>query len=56
MRKKLKTSTNDRKCIFPGCTQTLSIYNHEEYCHVHRDQMADRQILKSAYHHFSEAK
>jgi hypothetical protein len=56
MRKKLKTSTNDRKCIFPGCTQTLSIYNHEEYCHVHRDQMADRQILKVAYHHFSETK
>jgi len=56
MRKKLKTSANDRKCIFPGCTQTLSIYNHEEYCHVHQDQMSDRQILKIAYHHFSEAK
>jgi hypothetical protein len=52
MRKKLKTSANDRKCRFPGCTQTLSIYNHEEYCHVHRDQIADKQILKTVYHHF----
>lgn len=52
MKKRLKTSANDRKCIFPGCTQTLSIYNHEEYCHVHRDQIADKQILKAAYRHF----
>jgi hypothetical protein len=52
MEKKLKTSANDRKCMFPGCTQTLSIYNHEKYCHVHRDLMADRQILKTAYRHF----
>jgi hypothetical protein len=56
MRKRLKTSANDRKCIFPGCTHTLSIYNREKYCHVHRDQIADRQRLKTAYHHFSETR
>jgi len=52
MRKKLKTSADDRKCMFPGCTHTLSIYNHEIYCHIHRDQMAERQKIKTAYHHF----
>ncbi|MFA5293542.1 MAG: hypothetical protein WC496_10965 [Phycisphaerae bacterium] len=39
MTKMLKTSPVDRKCAFPGCTHTLSIYNHEPYCHVHRDQI-----------------
>jgi hypothetical protein len=35
MGKILKTSPSGRKCLFPNCTQTLSIYNHESYCHVH---------------------
>jgi hypothetical protein len=52
MEKKLKTSANDRKCMFPGCTHILSIYNHEIYCHVHRDQMAEGQKHKTAYRHF----
>ena len=52
MGKTLKTSANDRKCVFPGCTYILSIYNHEKYCHVHRDQMAEGQKLKTAYRHF----
>jgi hypothetical protein len=51
MRKPLKTSTNDRKCVFPGCKSILSIYNLEAYCHIHRDQMSDRKKLKIVYHH-----
>jgi hypothetical protein len=51
-KKMLKTSADGRKCMFPGCTHTLSIYNHEAYCHVHRDLMSERQKLKVAYHHF----
>jgi|GEM_PF-954572 len=39
----LKTSAEGRKCMFPGCTQTLSIYNHEAHCHLHRDQIAAKQ-------------
>jgi hypothetical protein len=39
MGKILKTSAEGRKCMFPNCTNTLSIYNHEAYCHVHRGQM-----------------
>jgi len=51
-KKMLKTSAEGRKCMFPHCTHILSIYNHEVYCHIHRDQMAERQKLKIAYHHF----
>jgi hypothetical protein len=56
MRKKLKTSADNRKCAFPGCEHILSIYNHEKYCHVHRDLMADKQKLNTPYHHFAEKK
>ncbi len=56
MKKRLKTSADDRKCAFPGCKSILSIYNREMYCHLHRDLIAERQILKIAYHHFAESK
>jgi len=56
MKKKLKTSANDRKCAFLGCKSILSIYNHEAYCHLHRDQMSDKQMHTSAYHHFTDTK
>jgi hypothetical protein len=56
MRKKLKTSANDRECAFPDCKQILSIYNHEKYCHVHRDKMAEKQKLNRPYHHFVGSK
>jgi hypothetical protein len=39
MSKKLKTSDDNRKCSFPNCTRTLSIYNHKTYCHVHLMQV-----------------
>lgn len=40
MAKMLKTSAEGRKCKYPHCTVILSIYNHEEYCRIHREQMA----------------
>jgi len=39
MKKPLKTSLDGRKCEFPGCKCILSIYNHEAFCHVHRDKV-----------------
>ena len=36
--KKVKTSLKGRKCKFPHCKHILSIYNHEECCHVHLAQ------------------
>jgi hypothetical protein len=47
MQKPLKTSAEGRRCRFPGCERTLSIYNHEAYCHKHRDQMAEEEKRKS---------
>ncbi len=43
MGKTLKTSAENRKCMFPNCTRILSIYNHEAYCHIHRDQMRQQK-------------
>ncbi|MDD5459125.1 MAG: hypothetical protein PHF37_07015 [Phycisphaerae bacterium] len=51
MKKPLKTSAEGRKCSFPLCERTLSIYNHETYCHVHRNQMSEEQKNKFAIHH-----
>ena len=56
MGKKLKTSANDRKFMFLDCKHILSIYNHEIYCHVHREQMAENQKLNTPYHHFAGPK
>lgn len=39
MAKTLKTSPQGRKCIYAGCTSNLSIYNHQDYCHLHLDRM-----------------
>jgi hypothetical protein len=46
MAKILKTSPSGRKCLFPNCTQTLSIYNHESYCHVHLNRGQAPQTQK----------
>ncbi len=51
MGKMLKTSATDRKCAFPGCKNILSIYNHENYCHVHRDKMSEKKKREVPYHH-----
>lgn len=51
MAKKLKTSADGRICAFPHCKHLLSIYNHEAYCHVHRERMAQKQAIKVPYHH-----
>ncbi|MCE5186194.1 MAG: hypothetical protein LLF76_08735 [Planctomycetaceae bacterium] len=39
-KKVLKTSPEGRLCQFPKCTRLLSIYNHQEYCRMHLEQMA----------------
>jgi hypothetical protein len=46
MGKMLKTSADNRKCTFPHCTHTLSIYNHEAYCHIHQVQVPKEQKPK----------
>jgi hypothetical protein len=52
MAKKLKTSADGRKCAFPHCDNILSIYNHEPYCHIHREkEVALRELIKIPYHH-----
>jgi hypothetical protein len=33
--KKMRTSLKGRKCRHRDCRHILSIYNHEEYCHIH---------------------
>jgi len=48
MSKMLKTSAEGRKCLFPQCKCTLSIYNHDGYCHVHREQSPQDQKAKSS--------
>ncbi|MBF0494660.1 MAG: hypothetical protein HQL28_05975 [Candidatus Omnitrophica bacterium] len=31
----IKTSPMHRQCKYPECKHILSIYNHDNYCHVH---------------------
>jgi hypothetical protein len=50
MSKMLKTSADNRKCIFPNCTQILSIYNHDTYCHMHRDEAHHGQSIDNLKH------
>lgn len=33
-----KTSKPGRKCRTRGCGKVLSIYNHDNFCHVHKGQ------------------
>lgn len=47
--KALKTSAEGRVCQFPNCTRLLSIYNHQTYCRVHLEQMAESSKPKP-YH------
>jgi len=51
MAKELKTSAGGRKCMYPQCKHLLSIYNHEDYCHIHRHQVAKERKRKTPYHH-----
>jgi len=50
MKKPLKTSPENRKCSFPGCNCILSIYNHEDFCRVHRDKVLQEQKPKISSH------
>ncbi|HTZ11228.1 MAG TPA: hypothetical protein VMD04_02465 [Candidatus Margulisiibacteriota bacterium] len=45
--KKVKTSPKGRRCKFPHCHHTLSIYNHEAYCHVHLSGTLPKHKAKS---------
>jgi hypothetical protein len=47
MQKPLKTSDEGRKCRFPNCERTLSIYNHGVYCHKHQDQLDEAEKRKT---------
>ncbi|MBN1972824.1 MAG: hypothetical protein JW787_04250 [Sedimentisphaerales bacterium] len=52
MVKVLKTSAEGRKCAYPNCNRILSIYNHESYCHIHREKEAQSvRLQKIPYHH-----
>ncbi|MBE0536011.1 MAG: hypothetical protein IH624_10110 [Phycisphaerae bacterium] len=51
MAKTLKTSAEGRKCAYPKCNRLLSIYNHDAYCHVHRDQVSQGPGQKDPYRH-----
>jgi len=39
---KAKTSEKGRKCRYPHCKNILSIYNHEDFCHIHQSEGAQR--------------
>ena len=47
MQKPMKTSEEGRKCRFPNCERTLSIYNHGVYCHKHQDQLDEAEKRKT---------
>jgi hypothetical protein len=55
MAKMLKTSADNRKCMFPNCTHILSIYNHEAYCHIHQGQVHQEQKPKILTHQQPDA-
>jgi len=50
MDKPLRTSESGRTCAFPRCTHVLSIYNHETYCHIHRNQIAEARMPRPSTH------
>ena len=50
MGKMQKTSADNRRCVFPNCTHILSIYNHDTYCHIHRDETHHGQDANGLRH------
>jgi hypothetical protein len=50
MSKAMKTSAEGRKCSFLNCNRTLSVFNHEAYCHSHLYQMSEEQKIVSSLH------
>jgi hypothetical protein len=48
--KKMKTEAQGRKCAFRDCNRTLSVFNHEAYCHLHRYQMSQEERIISSLH------
>ena len=52
MAKPLKASSKGRKCLFPDCENTLSIYNHKAYCRIHWDKIPQDEKPKISYRDF----
>lgn len=44
--KKIKVERKGRVCKFPGCHVTLSVYNHECCCNLHRNIMYTQKTVK----------
>jgi hypothetical protein len=42
----VKASKSGRKCKFTGCKVTLNIYNHGQYCNVHKRKLWDSGNIK----------
>ena len=38
--KKILASHKGRRCRYPKCKRLLSIYNHDNHCHVHLVKLA----------------
>ena len=51
MAKPIKVSSKGRKCEFPECEQTLSIYNHKTYCRKHWDKLPQDDKTKNRHYH-----
>ena len=39
--KKIKIEHRGRICKVPLCKNILSIYNHEQYCHIHHNKLIE---------------
>lgn len=44
MSKKIRSNKKRRICRFTGCTQVLSIYNMEPYCHAHKQAALTKEL------------
>lgn len=44
--KKILTEHKNRKCKHPGCKNILSIYNHDNNCHIHLNRLHGKIELK----------
>ncbi|MFA5038668.1 MAG: hypothetical protein WC732_03200 [Candidatus Omnitrophota bacterium] len=44
--KKVKIERRGRVCKSPGCHNTLSIYNHSPFCHIHQSKLMAQEKMK----------
>jgi|GEM_PF-833213 len=50
MSKTAKTSAEGRRCKYPHCRRLLSIYNHQDYCHIHLEKISGEGKTKPYRH------